>query len=138
MVCGPGERLYRSGSGAPLTSSTGMSVREPEREAGLLCPPLPCRCSCLVGRGLSRLCLLSKGLVLETSLQEPDMPAKMASGESSSLARDRLLSRMEEERFVDGVERWYLQIHTLVCFGWHQFSQPLSCIRATSVLFLGF
>lgn len=37
---GPGESKCRSGCGAPLTNSTGISVEDPESEAGLLCAPL--------------------------------------------------------------------------------------------------
>lgn len=41
LVCiesfsGPGDWICRSGRGTPLTNSTGISVREPESEAGLL------------------------------------------------------------------------------------------------------
>lgn len=106
MVCiksvsGPGDWMYRSSCGAPLTSSTGISVKDPESEAGLLCTPLlgsSCRWPCFVSKGLSELCLLSNGLVLDPSLKEPDVRVRMDSGESaSSLARDRLLCREEDD-----------------------------------------
>ncbi len=82
-------------------SSTGISVKDPESEAGLLCAPLlcsSCRCPRFVSESLSGLCLLSNGFVLDPSLKEPDMLVRMDSGESaSSLARDRLLCREEED-----------------------------------------
>lgn len=104
--------MCRSGCGAPLTSSTGISVKDPESEAGLLCAPLlgnSCRWSCFVSEALScaRLCLLSNGLVLDPSLKEPDVRVRMDSGESaSSLARDRLLCREEENILYFNISKY--------------------------------
>ena len=98
--------MCRFGSGAPFTNSTGMSVIDPLSEAGLLCAPLlcsSCRCPCFVSEGLSALYLLSNSLIVDTSLKEPDVPVRLDSGESaSSLAKDRVLCRMEEDVFTIG------------------------------------
>lgn len=106
----PGDGLIcRSSCGAPLTSSTGISVKDPESDAGPLCAPLlwsSGKCPRFVREGLSGLCWGSKCLVLDSSLKEPDMSVRMDSGESaSSLAKDRLLHREDEEM---------LQIHRSV------------------------
>lgn len=82
-----------SGCGAPLIRRTGMSLEDPESDAGLLRSPLKgtsCGWQCLVIHGLSH------GLVLEEpSLKEPQVRTRMDSGESaSSLARERLLPRI--------------------------------------------
>lgn len=92
-ISGPDFWMTRSGCGAPLIKRTGMSPRDPESDAGLLCSPLTgisWGWHCLVAEGLS------KGLVLEPSLKEPDVRIRMDSGESaSSLARERLLCTEE-------------------------------------------
>lgn len=76
-----------SGCGAPLIRRTGISLRDPESDAGLLRSPLKgasCGWQCLVIEGFSN------GLVLEP--KEPHVRTRMDSGESaSSLARERLL-----------------------------------------------
>lgn len=107
LVCiksfsGPGDWICRSGCGAPLTNSTGISVREPESEAGLLCTPCwrACWPGCLT-EDFSGLRLLSNVLVLEPSLKEPDVRVRIDSGESaSSLARDKLLCRQKEKQHL--------------------------------------
>lgn len=87
-VFGPG--LTGSGSGAPLMSSKGMSLCDPDREAGLLCVPLQrssCRCSFFVREGR-----FSHTWVLDLSLKEPGAQGGRESGESgSSPVKDRLL-----------------------------------------------
>lgn len=103
----------------PLISTTGMSVREPASEAGLLWVPLlwsSWRCSSgvgLVGQGLSGLCLVSNGLGdLDTSLKEPEMQDRRDSVLSaSSLAKDRQLRKGEEEccnKFKTLTGHWHL------------------------------
>lgn len=92
-ISGPDFWMPRSGCGAPLIKRTGISPTDPESDAGLQSSPLTGMSwgwHCLVAEGLS------KGLVLEPSLKEPDVRIRMDSGESaSSLARERLLC-MEE------------------------------------------
>lgn len=95
MVCmksisGPGDGWMHTDSGAPLTNSTGMSLKELDSEAGLLCDPWllirSCRCRGFISAGLS------KCLSVDTSLRDPDVVLKLGSGASaSSLARDRVL-----------------------------------------------
>lgn len=89
-TAGSGPVLLRSGSGAPLMSSKGISLCDPEREAGLLCVPLQwssCRCSFFVREGR-----FSNRRVLDLSLKEPDLQGGSDSGESgSSPVKDRLL-----------------------------------------------
>lgn len=94
-ISGPGDGwIHASDSGAPFTNSTGMSLKELDSEAGLLCAPWQlfrsCRCPCL--------CIstdLSKCLSVDTSLRDPDVVLRTGSGASaSSLARDKVLPRM--------------------------------------------
>lgn len=112
MVCimlasDPGDWMCRSACGAPLTSSTGISVKDPKSEAELLCAPLlgsPCRWPCFVSEGWSCAWLC---LVLDPSLKEPDVLVRMDSGESaSSLARDRLLCREEENILLFNISKY--------------------------------